>query len=198
MNNPNVNKIAKSIQNPNIGNTKAFSFNEVQEVADVTEEFDYDKLKKEAELRKEYNANINNLDPRYTSLEPNTARAIVRVYVEEIPESGLITSVNSSVSAATKSGVGTRDIENKYTSFTRKAIVVSVGSNVANTVGSLVQLSESVITPKGITIGSEHYLMLDYGFTHYEYTDKIPPTEVTDKDFGYFLVPVHLIDCKIG
>jgi len=197
MNNPNVNKIAKSLQNPNIGNTKAFSFNEVQEVADVTEEFDYDKLKKEAELRKEYNANLTNLDPRYTSLEPNTSKVIVRVYVEEIPESGLITSVNSSVAAPTKSGVGTRDIENKYTSFTRKAIVVS-SSNTSYVEGSLVQLAEQSVTPRGITVGGEHYLMLEFGFTHYEYTDKIPPTEVTDKDFGYFLVPVHLIDCKIG
>lgn len=197
MNNPNVNKIARSLQTPNTGNSKQISLRTVEEVADVEEVFDYDKLKKEAQNRITYNDYINVLDTRYTSLEPNTSKVIVRVFVEEIPESGLITSVNNSVSAPTKAGIGTKDIENKYAAFTRKAIIVS-STNTSYPQGSFVQLAEQVVTPRGITVGGEHYLMLEFGFTHYEYVNKIPPTDVTDKDFGYFLVPVHLIDCKIG
>ncbi len=192
----NVNKVVRSLSNNTPSNK--VSFNTVDEVVDITPEVDYTEInRKKKEERENYNKGVTVLDERYTSLKPYQGKVIVRVFVEDFDDSLIATNINNTISAPTKSGVGTQEVENKYDIFSRKAIVVS-SSNMAFPEGTVVQLSEMVVTPRAVQQGGTTFLFLEHAFTHYSYTSKEPPTNLSDKDFGYFLIPPQLIDATIG
>jgi len=155
-----------------------------------------DNHEKEVEATRLYNESVTTIDPLYGELKPLNG-VLVRVFTQEVPEikegSLLMMGGTKKIVSDTKSGVGTKSVENDYDKFTRKAFVIA--SNVNSVpVGSLVQLSPVAITPRYLAAADAFYL--EHGFTHWS-VDDVPPKNYTNRHFGYFLVPPHLIQCLI-
>jgi len=151
---------------------------------------------KEVAESKAYNESIGTVDPLYGAFKPLNG-VLVRVFTPEIPEikegSLLLMNGPKKIVSETKAGVGTKSVESEYDKFSRKAFVVSSNVNSIPS-GSIVQLSSVVITPRYLPAAEAFFF--EYAFTHWS-VDEVPPRNYTNRHFGYFLVPPHLIQCLI-
>lgn len=151
---------------------------------------------KEVAESKAYNESIGTVDPLYGAFKPLNG-VLVRVFTPEIPEikegSLLLMNGPKKIVSETKAGVGTKSVESEYDKFSRRAFVVSSNVNSIPS-GSIVQLSSAVITPRYLPAAEAFFF--EYAFTHWS-VDEVPPKSYTNRHFGYFLVPPHLIQCLI-
>jgi len=160
-------------------------------------------LKKEKAIQ-EYNENIKDLDPDYTSVVPNN-KVLVRVFHlnTERTAGGLIIEPTVRVKIPTRSGYGyIGDAESPW-QYSQKCVIVSVPAGTSEElvsklsngeemryknplrVGSVCQLGPSALQPKG---GSDGAVDIPSAYTLPEWPDGRPPTDLNNKHFGYLMV----------
>lgn len=85
-------------------------------------------------------------------------------------------------------------VENPYP-FYNKVVIVAIPSNVADLkAGDIAIIDPGFKFVEVFSEGDDAYIKVN-GFVHPEDTGKYPhyPTEPEDENYGYFLVPNHLI-----
>lgn len=143
----------------------------------------------ELEKRKNYNANLRNLDPDYTKLTPLNSYIVRLAIVEdEITKSNIILPKLVNVKAERKSGQGYDEIPDPFR-FKSTAVIVSV-PKYETTIkpGMLVQIAHfNMLTTSDEVVGYE------YNYAHPDYNDKIIPRQPDHKHFGYAILPQQMI-----
>ena len=150
-------------------------------------------LEKLQEEHGDYNNTITELDKRYTSIKP-TRSILVRVFAKmpAISDSGLLIDQPIKVPIQTINGRGIQGYTQSPYPVTDKAIVVSVPEAYEYTYKQkdIVQLGD---IPVRCPFPGDSTVVPMYAYTHPDYPNEFVPTKVTDKDYGYYLVPENLI-----
>jgi len=145
----------------------------------------------------DYNGSISDFDTDYSEMQPNGLSVLVRLFAKEPKlENGLYHYNSPQIAVQTTSGVGIKEYVNSPYPFTKKAIVVAVSPRLQSEYkpGELVQISDiPVVCP----FPGQKDVIPVYSFLHYEYDDILPPHEVTNKHFGYFMIPEEIIKTKL-
>ena len=144
-----------------------------------------------------YNTNIMNLDPDYSSFIPlSYDKILVRMFVIEQEEDNLIVKKKRGISVIgpQNTAMSKLEQEDKW-QFQRKGIVIS--KNPANknvNIGDIVQVYYPAVIPPMMEMGNEKQI-LPRSFTLSDFwEDSIPPTDIGDKSFGYFMLNSKEID----
>lgn len=147
----------------------------------------------------EYNDNIEQLDPLYTSLTP-VRGAIVRMQRLNMvrKEGGIIDFPQNEIVLKTKNLMVKERVTAEY-QFARVGVIVAVAPQYKGSFqpGDVIQVEPEAVMPLRPT--EEHLEVLPFWFTHYSCTDARPTTNVKDKHHGYFILrePMGQIDCII-
>lgn len=145
-----------------------------------------------------YNKNLDNLDPQYTSIKP-LHEILVRFYLHEPTKVGsLVMPFKQVIPTQTKSGIqGYSEVESDFP-FRLKAIVVSAPESNPLKPGDKVILSRRAIQMNVIGTGANAKITVDQGFVHPDSMLHECPTDVTNQHYGYALVQYHEIKAKIA
>ena len=146
---------------------------------------------------KEYNANLKNLDELYTSMSPFRNIIVRMFHVEaEKTESGIILEPSLPMKEMTQNGIGIRKTMNTPWPYQRRGIVVSVPEyEVWLKPGDIIEVSKHCII--AIKPSVDHEPVLEYGFTHSSYLSQEPPTDLTNRHFGYLYIGHDMILAKV-
>lgn len=146
---------------------------------------------------KEYNNNLSNLDDLYTNLSPFRNIIVRMFHVEaEKTESGLILEPSLPMKEMTQNGIGIRKTMNTPWPYQRRGIVVSVPEyEVWLKPGDIIEVSKHCII--AIKPSVDHEPVLEYGFTHSEWLSQEPPTDLTNRHFGYLHIGHDMILAKV-
>lgn len=146
----------------------------------------------------EYNKNIHNYDPLYEQVVP-MRKLLVRIHASqpEVSKNGIIIPNRPKVPVRTKNGQGIKDMVESPYPFAETAVVIAVPEIYQMTykVGDIIHLDQIPLiapTPGDPTVVPRFYYM------HPSHQLKMIPTQVTDRHFGYFLLPLEVIDAKIN
>lgn len=150
-----------------------------------------------AEDIKNYNANLNNLDELYTNMSPFRNIIVRMFHVEaEKTESGIILEPSLPMKEMTQNGIGIRKTMNTPWPYQRRGIVVSVPEyEVWLKPGDIIEVSKHCII--AIKPSVDHEPVLEYGFTHSSYLSQEPPTDLTNRHFGYLYIGHDMILAKV-
>ena len=161
-----------------------------------------DAMEERANTSKQYNNNITEHLPMYTSIKP-TNGILIRLFLREpkITESGLlIPEMNASdfVEVKRRAGSGdryTQKLSESPWKWSTKAVVVAIPDFVQDLkVGQLIQVP---FLPTGVTKKedeSEEATFM-YAFIHCDSGTTEIPQDCLDVHFGYALIPKHEIKC---
>ena len=141
-----------------------------------------------------YNANIRNIDTRYSKLTP-LASYIVRICVAEDKElsSGIILPTMMSTRKQTNSGILGDKIPDPF-KFTAKAVIVALPEYEKELkVGDLVQ----IVRPRTIVDG-DSIAGYEYEYIHPDNNAVQAPSNIKDIDFGYAIIPRNMIKVIIN
>ena len=146
---------------------------------------------------KEYNANLKNLDELYTSMSPFRNIIVRMFHVEaEKTESGIILEPSLPMKEMTQNGIGIRKTMNTPWPYQRRGVVVSVPEyEVWLKPGDIIEVSKHCII--AIKPSVDHEPVLEYGFTHSSYLSQEPPTDLTNRHFGYLYIGHDMILAKV-
>lgn len=140
----------------------------------------------------EYNRNITNLDPLYTSIKP-VSKTLVRIFLFEPSktESGLLIPYKQTLPAPTQNGMGTLlEMESPYP-YSNKAIVVAIPGYSTAKVGDIVQLESQMVRVAGT--GQNAQVVVPYGYMHPDANTFIAPIDSSNRHYGYLLIPTQEI-----
>ena len=141
-----------------------------------------------------YNQNITTLDELYSKITP-LHDIIVRVYLIEpkISESGLMLPYKDTVPVSTQNGMAKWAEVTHDFPYATKAVVVSVphGSNLEP--GMIVQISPNQVRAEVIGQSNNATIHIKNAFVHVDKGDNYPPKNVTDRHYGYLMVPYYEI-----
>lgn len=163
----------------------------------LTEKVNFDDLEK---MSREYNENIETLDPDYANLLPMRG-VIVRMERREIVKSdgGIWQPDEIEIAVGTKNGYFKEMARASY-QFKRTGVVVASSTHYANMLppGSLIMVDRNVVTPVKKTV--DHPEDLPFAFMKPGFVGDLPPTSPMSKDFGYFMLedPQTQIDVIIS
>lgn len=145
-----------------------------------------------------YNKNLDNLDPQYTSIKP-LHEILVRFYLHEPTKVGsLVMPFKQVIPTPSKSGIqGYSEVESDFP-FRLKAVVVSAPESNPLKPGDKVILSRRAIQMNVIGTGANAKITVDQGFVHPDSMLHECPTDVTNQHYGYALVQYHEIKAKIA
>lgn len=145
----------------------------------------------------DYNKNLTNLDPLYSSIKP-LHEILVRFYLHEpVLVGNLVMPFKQAIPAPTKSGQGTyMDIESDYP-YKLTAVVVSAPESNQLKPGDVIMLSRRAITMNIIGTGANAKLQVDQGFVHPDSMLHDIPTDVTSQHYGYALIQYHEVKAKL-
>lgn len=133
--------------------------------------------------RQAYNANLTNLDPRYSSLTPLNS-FIVRLHIrdEMRTKSGIILP-GAKIKSQSHSGMAEYSARDPF-QFTGKAVIVSVPKFETELCpGDIVQ----IVRPQ-LFADKEEVLGYDVAYAHPDYQLSLIPTSPDHPDFGYAIV----------
>jgi len=145
----------------------------------------------------EYNENLVNLDPNYQNIIPFN-RILVRMFhiVAERTPTGLIIEPKIPMKEITQNGIGIRQTMNSPWPYMRKGIVVATPENDPwLKPGDIIEVSKHCII--AIKPSVDHEPVLEYGFTHSSYLSQEPPTDLTNRHFGYLYIGHDMILAKV-
>jgi hypothetical protein len=146
----------------------------------------------------DYNTNVINLDPSYTSLKPIN-KLLVRVFLKEIKvtESGLIIPNTEMVKRPTHSGYGSIDEVESPFPYSQKAVVVAVPPFVKDIEpGDIVYLNTKPIKPEVVGTGQEAMITIPNAFIHPELGSELT-TDFNSPLYGYLKINYTDIDFKL-
>jgi len=114
----------------------------------------------------------------------------------EKTESGLILEPSLPMKEMTQNGIGIRKTMNTPWPYQRRGIVVSVPEyEVWLKPGDIIEVSKHCII--AIKPSVDHEPVLEYGFTHSEWLSQEPPTDLTNRHFGYLYIGHDMILAKV-
>lgn len=152
--------------------------------------------RKEQEIQN-YNDNLNNLDELYTNLSP-FRKVVIRMFhvVAEKTANGIILEPSLPMKEMTQNGIGIRKTMNTPWPYQRRGVVVSVPEYEAwLKPGDIVEVDKHAV--QAIKPSVDHEPVLEFGFTHSSWLSQEPPTDLTNRHFGYILIGHDLILAKI-
>ena len=158
----------------------------------------FEDSQEELSAIKDYNANITNLNPLYTSLEPLTG-ILVRVFLLEpiIKENGFLVPQKQIISIPTNQGTGSlHEMETPYP-YSQKAVVVATNKMTTLNVGDIVQLSNNPVRGSVEGAGRNASIVIPSGYIHADAGTIIIPTDARDEHYGYLLVSPHEISVRL-
>lgn len=144
-----------------------------------------------------YNNNLKNLDELYTGMSP-FRNIVVRMYhvIAEKTPGGLVIEPSLPMKEMTQNGIGIRKTMNTPWPYQRRGVVVSVPEyEVWLKPGDIVEVDKHAV--QAIKPGVDHEPVLEHGFTHSSWLSQEPPTDLTNRHFGYILIPHQLILAKV-
>jgi len=146
---------------------------------------------------KEYNAKLKDLDELYTNLSPFRNIIVRMFHVEaEKTESGLILEPSIPMKEMTQNGIGIRKTMNTPWPYQRRGVVVAVPEYEAwLKPGDVVEVDKHCIV--AVKPSVDHEPVLEFGFTESSWLSQEPPTDLTNRHFGYLLIGHNLILAKI-
>ena len=146
---------------------------------------------------KDYNNNLSNLDDLYTNLSPFRNIIVRMFHVEaEKTESGLILEPSLPMKEMTQNGIGIRKTMNTPWPYKRRGVVVSVPEyEVWLKPGDIIEVDKHCII--AIKPSVDHSPVLEFGFTHSDYSGAEPPIDLNDRHFGYLHIGHDMILAKV-
>ena len=145
-------------------------------------------MAKQDDVRRRYNENLTTLAQKYASLKP-LGSYILRMFIKDDikTKSGIIIPVEK-VHGTSHSGFKNVEASDPYR-FTSKAVVVCIPEGEPElTPGDIVQ----VVRPMPILV-QESVVGYENQYAHPDYTLPMVPVNPEDEDFGYVIMPRHLI-----
>lgn len=143
---------------------------------------------------KNYNKNITNLDPLYSSVTPTTD-VLIRVFLTEpkITESGFILPHKEIVPIKTANGIANWAEVHSDFPYSTKAVVVAVpnGSNLE--AGMIVQISPNQVKAEVVGASNNAFITIKSAFVHADGGEVLPPKDITNRNYGYLLIPFYEI-----
>ena len=146
---------------------------------------------------KKYNENLRELDTLYTDLSP-FRKVIVRMFHLEVEKSpsGIILEPYIPMKEMTQNGIGIRKTMNTPWPYKRRGVVVSVPEyEVWLKPGDIIEVDKHCII--AIKPSVDHSPVLEFGFTHSDYSGAEPPIDLNDRHFGYLHIGHDMILAKV-
>jgi len=144
-----------------------------------------------------YNENIESFDEDYSSVVPTDMQLLIRLYAKE-PKlvNGLYEYNAPKVPVQTQAGTHIKEYVDSPYPFTKKAIIVAVSDRLKNEfkAGEIIQIAD---IPVHCPFPGKRDVVPAFAYTHYEYDNVQPPSDVDHKHFGYFLVPMSIVSTKL-
>ena len=147
---------------------------------------------------KNYNANITNLDPLYTNVQP-LHEILVRVYLHEpTVVGGLVMPYKMGVNIPTRSGQdGYAEVESDFP-YRNVAVVVSAPDSNPLKPGDVVTLSRRAIQMNVLGTAANAVVRVEQTFVHPDANLQDSPTDITSRHYGYALVSYFEIKSKLN
>ena len=147
---------------------------------------------KDLQAIRDYNSSITELDPMYKSVKP-LHEILVRVFLTEprITESGLILPHREVVPIRTANGIGNWAEVHSDFPYSTKAVVVSVPENSLLKPGMIVQIAPNQVKAEVVGTSNNAFITIKSAFIHADSGETLPPKDVTNKNYGYLLIPLY-------
>ena len=145
----------------------------------------------------EYNKNLTNLDPMYTSIKP-LHEILVRFYLHEPKRVGsLVMPFKESIPVATKSGQATyANVESDFP-FALKAVVVNAPENNVLKTGDTIAVSHKATQLLVLGTGANAEIKIEQSFIHPDSGLQYPPSDLTNQHYGYALIQYYEVKAKL-
>lgn len=162
-------------------------------IEDKSVELEQEHWKNLDENIQEYNKKVLDLDKEFTEMTPMEGILIRCFHIEtKKTEGGLYLETKFPVGERTQNGLGIRETLDSPWKYSTKAIVVSTASHIKNVnVGDIIQIHQDAVMPTKLSRDTP--FLLKYSYTLPDYPGFSPPTNLSDKNYGYMLVPINEI-----